>query len=431
MKHTVTENKLKNGARGLLIHVPNASVMSLEINFRAGDFMAPPKKWEVAHIMEHLLLGANELIPRARSFQAEFEKNGAYSNASTGSYDITYEAECADFEWDRIAELLLVAISKPLFLEDEFKAEFGNVREEMVGRSNNHFRHLSLALREAYGYKVLTDQERLKRMKNVTVEDVKKHYAKTHMTANMRFVIAGKLTAPRQAKVLEMLENIGLPRGEKRFALPDEKPAGLKEPLHIPNRTVDNLHFYLDTFLSRRLDEDESDALGLVNTLLTETLHSRILGEARERGLVYGMSSNYLQTKKASNWWFGTQVTPLNAPALFMIIARELEAVKNAEISASDIASAKQYLLGRFQRSGQTVSGVAAGYSARYFFDDYIDDYYAIPERIRAVTKERIVDVVGAFFDRPQWGIGFLGNAPIELREQLVTILTPLWRKDP
>jgi hypothetical protein len=53
----------------------------------------------------------------------EFEKNGAYNNASTSSYDISYEAECADFEWDRILGLLLTAITKPLFLKEEFEAE--------------------------------------------------------------------------------------------------------------------------------------------------------------------------------------------------------------------------------------------------------------------------------------------------------------------
>ena len=65
-------------------------------------------------------------------FQAEFEKNGAYCNASTGVYDITYEAECADFEWERIMELLLMAICEPLFLDEEFLAEMGNVREEFL-----------------------------------------------------------------------------------------------------------------------------------------------------------------------------------------------------------------------------------------------------------------------------------------------------------
>ncbi len=429
MRHTASEVILKNGSKGLFIHVPGATVMSLEINFRAGDFLCPADKWETAHLMEHLLLGANEQIPRSRAFQAEFEKNGAYCNASTGSYDITYEAECADFEWQRISNLLLVAISKPLFLDDEFKAEYGNVREEMMGRSNNHFRHLSLALRQQYGYKVLTDQERVKQMKNVTVEDIRAHYVKTHFTRNMRFVVAGKLTAVRQQAITELLENIALPTGRARISLPTEHPKGLKEPLYIANRTVENMHFYLDTFMSRRLSEEEADALGLVNTMLTETLHSRILGEAREKGLVYSMSSNYLQTKSATNWWFGTQVTAQNAPALFTIIAKELIAVCKGEVTQADISAAQQYMLGRFQRSGQTVSGTASGYSGRYFFDDFIEDYYLVPERIKAITKEQIVDITNEFFAKPHWGAGFLGTANKEMREQLINILMPLWTK--
>lgn len=429
MRHQATEVVLKNGSKGLFIHVPGATVMSLEVNFRAGDFLTPAGKWETAHLMEHLLLGANEKIPRSRAFQAEFEKNGAYCNASTGSYDITYEAECADFEWERICNLLVTAITKPLFLEDEFKAEFGNVREEMVGRSNNHFRHLSLALRQKYGYQVLTDKERLKQMKNVSVQDIREHYKKTHYTKNMRFVIAGKLTSARYAYLVDLLESMTLPKGKARIALPEETPKGLKEPLYIANRTVENMHFYMDTFIPRRLSESESDALGLVNTMLTETLHSKILGEAREKGLVYGMSSNYLQTKTATNWWFGTQVTDLNAPALFTIITKEIQAVKNGEITHGDISAAKQYLLGRFQRSGQTVSGTAAGYSGRYFFDDYIDDYYQVPARIKAVTKDQIVNITNEFFAKPQWGTGFLGTASTELRQQLISILAPLWQK--
>src|SRR6202142_3940751 len=169
MRHTVSEISLKNGAKGLLIHVPDASVMTFDFNFRAGEYLVEPDKWEVPHLMEHVLLGANQLIPRARDFQAELEKNGAYSNASTGVYDITYEAECADFEWDRVLNLILVAISKPLFLYDEFQAEFGNVKEEMAARSNNHFRRLSLEMRGAFGLIAKTDTERLELMTNVNV----------------------------------------------------------------------------------------------------------------------------------------------------------------------------------------------------------------------------------------------------------------------
>ena len=71
MKHTVTEIKLPNGIAGLLIHVPDASVMTFEYNFRAGEYLVEKSKWETAHIMEHMLLGANELVPKARAFGTE------------------------------------------------------------------------------------------------------------------------------------------------------------------------------------------------------------------------------------------------------------------------------------------------------------------------------------------------------------------------
>jgi predicted Zn-dependent peptidase len=429
MKHVVTEVTLKNGAKGLLIHVPDASVMSFELNFRAGEYLVNGEKWEAPHLMEHILLGANKRFPKARLFQAEIDKNGAYSNASTGVYDITYEAECADFEWDRILDLLLVAISQPLFLEEEFKAEFGNVREELEARSNNHFRHLSLALRQHYGFMAKTDQERLKLMDNVKLDDVRTHYERTHTSTNLRFVIAGNLTPKRREAVENMLGTMELPKGDGRIELPDEQPKHRTKPVYIYNKSVKNLYFYVDSFMNRRLNEPETDALGLVNTMLTETLYSKILGTARERGLVYGMSSGYGQTKESSNWWFGAQVSRQNAPALFEIMVNELRNVFNGEIADADIEAAKAYSLGRFQRSAQTVAGTAGGYSGRYFFDEEIDDYYQVPQRIKAITKEQIVAVSRDLFADNIWGMGILSNCDEDFVRDLRKQVALLWDK--
>ncbi|PIZ61650.1 hypothetical protein COY17_03990 [Candidatus Saccharibacteria bacterium CG_4_10_14_0_2_um_filter_52_9] len=431
MRHTVSEITLDNGAKGLFIHIPSASVMTFDINFRAGEYLVEPDKWEVPHLMEHVLLGANDLIPRARDFQAELEKNGAYSNATTGVYDITYEAECADFEWDRVLGLMLVAITKPLFLDEEFKAEFGNVQEEMVARSNNHFRRLSLEMREGLGLIAKTDAERLELMGNVTVDDVRDHYARTHFAPNMRFVVAGNLTPSRRKSLVQLFENIELSKDGKRFALPHERPKRLVRPVYIANDTVENLYFYIDTFMRRRLSEAETDALSLVNTMLTETLYSKILGTARERGLVYGMNSGLSNTRKASNWWFGAQVSDKNAAALLKITVDELHKVLNGDISKAEIEATKQYALGRFQRSGQTVGGTVGGYAGRYFFDDVIDSYYRIPARIKAVTKERIVEVTKAMFADDLWGIGVLGNCGEIFAHELQQQLAPLWEGAP
>src|SRR5690606_37917668 len=122
--------------------------------------------------------------------------------------------------------------------------------------------------------------------------------------------------------------------------------------------------------------------------MLTETLHSRIFGAAREQGLVYSMSSSYTRWADATNWWFGAQIRPENLPKLFEIMTREIQQLREGHMSDDDVVSAKQYALGRYQRSAQTVAGTANGYSNRFFYDDEIDDYYEIPARIEAVTKE-------------------------------------------
>lgn len=429
MKHAVTEVELNNGAKGLLIDVPGATVMDFEFNFRAGEYLVDRTKWEVPHLMEHVLLGANEFIPKARLFQAEFEKNGAGNNASTGLYHITYEAECADFEWERILELMITAISKPLFLADEFKAEYGNVKDELTARSNNHFRTLSLTIREAHNLLAMTDRERLKQIKNVRRKDLMEHYSRTHTTKNLRFVIAGSMKG-RTAKIKRMLETFGLPKGRSFLDLPDEQPVNLEQPVFVARPSVKNVYFEMETFALDRFDDGPMDALELVNGMLTATLYSRILGEARERGLVYSMGSGIDIMKNVTGWWFSAQVINKNAPALFEIICRELLRVRSGDISADDLESAKQYWLGRHQRSAQTVAGTMAGYTGRYYFDGIVNDYEAIPERIRAVTIDEICRSSKRMFSDKIGGLGILGGGSRsrELADQLNEQIRPLWK---
>jgi predicted Zn-dependent peptidase len=184
----------------------------------------------------------------------------------------------------------------------------------------------------------------------------------------------------------------------------------------------------MDTFHLQKLDEPEWDAGQLINTMLTETLYSRILGSAREKGLVYSMSSGFNQLTTNVSWWFGAQVMPGNAKALFEIIVRELNSVRDGDVVEADIEAAKQYMLGRYQRSGQTVSGTAAGYTNRYYFEDEIDDYYALPERIKAVTKSRIIKTTEAMFSDNTWALGFLGSSGRPLADELHTQLSELWQ---
>jgi predicted Zn-dependent peptidase len=102
-----TRNYLRNLAfKGSSSTRQRQGLLYAEVSFRAGEFLLEKEKWETAHLMEHVLLGANRDISRKHAiFKQLSRQNGAYSNASTSVYDITYEIESAHFEWQRVVGL--------------------------------------------------------------------------------------------------------------------------------------------------------------------------------------------------------------------------------------------------------------------------------------------------------------------------------------
>lgn len=426
MKHSVIEIELKNGAKGLLVDIPGATVTSYELNFLAGEFLSQRKKWETAHLLEHVILGANQEYPDTQAFQAEFNKNGAFTNAYTSYYYINYIGETADFEWERVLKLQLMALAKPLFLQAEFDAELGNIRDELVSYTNNHLRALSGQMSKDFGFKVVTDKQRSMLMDNVKRDDILEHYKATHFTRNMRFTIAGSLRGRRPA-LKRVLESLDLPKGPTRFKLPVEQAKRPAKPTFIANDTIDNIYLMISSYVNDMLSIREDDALSLARIMLTDTLYSKIFGQAREKGLVYSVNSGHNQQSKSAEWWLSAQVLPANAPALCDIVLSEIKKVKDGKIDESDLEATKQYALGSFQRSMQTVGAVAGAYN-RYFFDGYVEDIRAVPARIKAVSKKDMASAMNRMFEGNIGSVGVLGGTDRKIATQLQEQLQPLWR---
>lgn len=426
MKHTTTEVRLKNGARGLLIDVPGATVMSFQFQFRAGNRYVKHKDiYETAHIMEHMAFGANARFKNEHAYEAEFTKNGAYHNAYTSDLSMVYVADCADFEWERILELQQVAICQPRFNATELEAEKGNVKSELTGYLNNHNRVLWPKIQQLLGEDVYTFWQRLQTISNVTLKDIREHHKRTHTSDNMRFVIAGKLDG-RKATIQRMLESWELPRGE-RFEVPrDELSSG--NPTLIRRKEASNLTFGWSMTLPRELNDDEAEAMACLDQILTGTMHSRIYGAARKKGLAYGMFSDTSVGFHDSSWDFGGQVNLDTADGLFDIIVRELRAVVNGKITEDELAAAKSYALGRHQMGAQTVAQISNFYTNRYFGDGIVKDYDKVPDAIRGITLERMLATAREFLAHNTWVLAGVSKGDKEelvaLSEKLETLFT-------
>lgn len=425
MKHTVEEVRLKNGARGLLIDIPDATVMSFQVQFRAGNrYVLDKNIYETAHIMEHMAFGANEKFRSEHNYEQEFTKNGAYHNAYTSDYSMVYEAICADFEWDRILELQRLAITTPRFNTDELEAEKGNVRSELTGYLNNHNRVMWPRIQQALGEDILTYNQRLKTIANIELKDIKNHHNRTHTLKNMRFVVAGKLTG-RKSAIKEHLEGWKLETGE-RFAIPHDEPRRAN-PVLIRRKEATNLTFGWSMVVPRELTDEEVDAMSALNHILTGTMSSRIFGSARKKGLAYSIFSDTSVGFYDSAWDFGGQVNIDTAEKLFDIIVRELKRVLSGSISAEDLESVKSYSLGRYQMGAQTVGQISNFYVGRYFADDFVRDYDGVPASILAVTSEQMIETARQFFAANTWTLAAVSSEEKELLTKLHDKLSKLF----
>ena len=395
MKHTVEEVELKNGAKGLLIDVPNASVMNTKVHFRGGmRYAKSPDYYEIAHVVEHLSFGANAKYKSEKEYEADFTKNGAYHNAWTSDFSVCYETECADFEWDRILDLKRIAITSPKFNEEELKSEKGNVRAELTGYMNDYSRLLWPRLQRAIGENVPDLRERLNTLQNIELKDIREHYRRTHTAKNMRFIIAGQVKKHKK-ELVKMLESWELREGERFNAPVDELHSS--PSILIRRKDANNLTFGFSLVTPRRLNVSETEAMNVLNHILNGTMSSRIFGEARRRGLVYGMGSGLSHSINYSSWDFDGEVNEDSAEALFELIQREMVRTLNGEIDEEDINAAKSDALGRYQMGAQTVNQISDFYAGDYFSIGEINHYDDIPNIINKIDKAIIVELAREF----------------------------------
>jgi predicted Zn-dependent peptidase len=413
MKHSVEEVQLQNGAKGLLINIPGASVMATRIEFRAGMLYAKNHDvYELPHVVEHLAFGANAKFRDEQAFEAEFTKNGAYHNAWTSDVSVCYETECADFEWDRIMELQRVSICEPRFNEEELKSEKANVRSELTGYMNDYYRLLWPRVQQAVGEEILDLPERLKTISNIELKDIREHYRRTHTAKNMLFIIAGKIRG-RRHKIINELEKWPLKEGEK-FEIPRAELHS-SEAVSIRRKDASNITFGFSLVTPRHLEINEVFAMNCLNHILNGTTNSRIFGTARKKGLVYGMGSSVASNSHHTYWDFDGEVNVENAEELFLLIQKELMRTLNGEISDKDFDAAKSYALGRFQMGAQTVGQVADYYAENYFVNEGVVKYDTVPNLIRGIDKAKMIELAREFA-----GSGIKGFATVSSVEKAV-----------
>lgn len=409
MKHTVTEHQLANGAKGLVVHVPEAQVVNIVVRFNSGFQFSDRSRYEVPHLMEHLIGCGSKKYPGPNQFKIEVEKNGAYRNAYTSDEVNGYVFECAAFELERILDLSEEYLARPLFPEEAFSTELSNVREELSRFTTQHAAVCSMALAErAFPEEQLNYETRIEQLPTFNRQHVVDHYESTHTSANARFYVSGHLPSGGQ-KVVDRLERVLdlLPRGERLRPL--QKPGrGQAAPI-VTQRDIKQIYYSFRMY-AEELPWELRNASLLLRMLLTGGFQSRIYGEARRRGLAYHVDASRYAGPGASSFGFEGYVTADNIQPLFQLMADQYREVAAGKFTSEELEAAKDLMIGSTTRSFQTAGDMLGWYLAPYDREDRILDYDSYLQELREVTPELVRTAAQRFVGAGERGISLLGD---------------------
>lgn len=411
LKHHAYEVTSADGIRGLMIDVPDATSLHYEIFFHGGyHAFDQPKKRQIAHVLEHIAAdGASTEYGSKAAYLHDFYKNGAYTNAMTYYAGIWYVGNNVTDEWQRILRLRRLSIEHPMLDEDTFESELKNATAEIKRNVNSYARvSYTLAVR-ALGVPSTTDEDDRTAMQHLTLQDVSDFYHTNHVMANMRFSISGNIAKSSDA-MTHSFDSWNLAKGEES----SQAPVTMKRGGALAYKKVEStpsVYMTLTFGVERRLSQDERAAFQVLNAYLVNLRSSKILGEARRRGIAYELHG-YIDTdaENITMWHMWSPIGSENIRLITSLIVGELRKVIDTTIPIADFAYAVSYCLGRARQQGQTPESLSDLYTTAYFLDNTVYDFRDVNAVYGNVTPELIQRLVREFVGSQRWALAGVGE---------------------
>jgi predicted Zn-dependent peptidase len=397
--HTLGTIELPNGSKGMIINTPGAPVAAYSIQFRAGsDKATRAYPFQVAHTLEHMVEAGPDTprYPKKSDYLQELQKNGAWRNAFTGEFGISYVGDCTPDELLRILKLRLSAAANPKLTEQILKSESGNVIEEMRQRVADYIRLASALTRKSLSNGAWqTSKEAMVDANNVTITDVVDYHKKTHTIDNLRFMVVGDIENIKDS-IIELFRSSMLPSGQ-RLTGPTTLPASTNAYNYEERSSLENLFTNFAMAIPRQLTAKEVATMQIINNLLCNSWDSRILGKAREAGLCYSMRGYIELLKTQTIWAFDTPIGAKNASKFFKLMSNALKDLSGGAVTDLEIQKAKAFLIGQSKKNGQTTQELLNMYSEEYFGLDTVTTAEEKITLLDAVSSEDISRLVDEF----------------------------------
>lgn len=401
-KSSIERTVLSNGMVLLVSENKAADIVAARIFIRAGSCHEQREKAGLAHLLSALLtkgcdgLSSLEIAEKVESVGASLG-----TDAATDYFLLSLKTVTADF-----GEILALAgklLRSPTFPENQIQLEQRLALQDIRSQKEQPYSLAFEQLRQViyqnhpYSLSVLGDETT---MNSITRADLIAYHQTHFRPDNIVISIAGNITAAQAEK---LVNNIF---GDWQI------PTATKPTLNLPSITVSpqsclkplntQQSIIMLGYLGVSVNHPEYAALKLLATYLGNGLSSRLFVELREKqGLAYDVSAIYSTRLFPASFVVYIGTAPENTKIAMNGLRQEVELLSNQLLSAADLQTAKNKIVGQYALGKQTNGNIAQIYGWYEILGLGIEFDQQFPELINNVTATDSMTVACKYLQVP------------------------------
>jgi zinc protease len=379
--------QLPNGLTVLVNERPGLPIVSANLVVKTGSGANPPDKPGLANFTAAML---DEGAGARSALQIADEVARLGGSLTTGSTMDASQASATSLQrtFPQMLDLLADVVRRPTFLAEELERQRASRLASLVQQRENADTVATVVMSAAlygpghpYGSTELGTEPS---NKSIAREDLQKFWAQNFVPNNAALVVSGNVKAGELRPMVEKAfsdwqkgtpgENaVGAPATTGSRLVVVDKPGAPQTQVRVASIGVPR-------------NTPDYEALRIMNEALGGLFSSRINLNLREQhGYTYGAGSQFVFRRSAGPFLVASGVrTDVTGPAVSEIM-KELNRIRDSELSAEELALAKDSLVRSLPSEFETSGRVAASTTDIYVYDLGLDYLSKLPARLTAV----------------------------------------------
>lgn len=407
-----------NGFR--IVHEPpynNMQISKIRVYCRIGSAYETKYTRGVSHMIEHMCFKGTQRLPTSMDISLEFDKIGAYLNATTDKQYTYYSVECGLKDTRHCLCTLADMLLHSTFDRKEYDKELNVVVEENVQDESEYLDVMSILLEKmifqgtpfehavdniAYHKKPLsyTASRNMYRQyyqpNNMLLSIVSPHSFKdiVHIVSKCDFAKIGEPTFPQ----LNMFSEISFPPNDT-----------IQFSIH-PNKSIQTTHMGIGFRVCSVFNDTHQHMLSIISSVLSGSFMSRLFTILREEnGLTYSSESYILPYEPASGFVINvtTDTNKLlkngTKPGVIPVMVSLLNDLVKNGVTTAELTNTKGFIFGHTTRQVEK-SNVQNEYNADQVFvlnrNDVLPYHRVYDTYIKNVKAKEINTIIKHYFTR-------------------------------